>query len=1395
MFAVHVFRDSVAFSQFDSSEEISDSQLNKTDVKLTSCPASGSSNSTSGPTIRVPERKYIPYRQGAEGQLKQTVGNRAVALVETLLAPELRPKRTSSPRHCSALRERSRCVSLSDGTVTVPSTSSARGSIIIITWRDQDRRKKRADVGSLPAISAPYKKGHRRCPATAAANWGYGKKKWKGGSRNPSVTTPLLVAQVPQSAPAAAVVPGAVPSPTSGTSQYLWISARTGKERPSKPPLHLLPLTRYNSNDDVNRNNKWEEVPGFDGDSRDLQPVPASAYWLSTSSPPSLLAHPLPLSSPAPKPRLQLQLSDGSSGSSSSGSNQEKPNSSNSLSRQQQSRNKGGSQYKDILERDDAVLLLEKEVSYPPVPISPSSSPSSEPAPPSPTTTTQQQHHPKRKQARTQKQAHSYLGPDVHLDLHTNHHSNSPALVPFLVSATATDCAKVDVINETRNWLEQLFKDTIGDTTARERKFAQGQDHHHSFLLPLPLVSGWHHSPFDPATGYGCQPVNGAEERPRSPRHAQTEQAASVHIKGQEGLALDKGSNLNETKGIKNNTTGAGGLDSQNLQTSVPRVDTGADSRTLAGRCKLETNMIMDHHHQASAVPPSPALSHSSFSLRGKNRVFGKLPFLLRSRNPESPTHIEIASPISPLQPEPPTATSPVSPASSMGAPIDKTRSRSGDAKTYAGSGGRGFLPIQDEVPKGAVNGADRRVTVRCKGVTVDLKVEVDTTTVDILLAYADKTGLPVNVNTSMVIEAYTPLGLERRLRRYERIRDVLNTWDQDMQNVLTIQTENDRSDENLDLASVPPEQKIPTGFVLPLQHSHRPGKWTKRYITLLENGQLVSSKKPDAKISDKDVLSICHLSDFDIYMPTEAQKRKELRPPKKYCYAIKSQQKATIFLSADNFVHYFSTEDAAVARQFSARVQAWRSWYLVNKVLQLHKKMQEREAEKPPQLSSAPHKPRRAVNDVNADDHKIKASVGESSYPIGTFKPLIDLSRFEPIDEFDKDWKADRSRQQASQLPPLQLQKVRKATQEEIEAPFGTSGLLGNIYEERKLAQKEGERKKLEVVTDQPFTDRPSLLNGGLVTSPTEETRQHDGRCEPKAWLHSALDHTATQRSTRAPSVRRSAPSNQSPPSQYAPSQYAPSQYAPSQHERGRETHRRQQPNQQLKPSAPLVDLTPKFVEPPQWSREGLGRGVRAPEGMPLVDMATGPQLAPGAKPLDLPPRTLVRREPSTRTSASRPGTSAGSVRAVSRASSVRDRMMSPDGTSGGMRSISGSAFQPPVPPLPGSVLGYGPNHPPPSSKGRNADGYRSRSSSRGPQPQSKRGSPPSSGYEDDRHRTFSLRNQPHPLLSFDEALEEPRGLLGQADRSSNVSVRRAQSVRVGSSSRRARNGSTYNY
>ena len=201
------------------------------------------------------------------------------------------------------------------------------------------------------------------------------------GTTGTNATIPLLVAQVPQSAPAAAVVPGAVPSPTSGTSLSSWTLSKTGKEEgnkpflPSKPPLRPLPLAKRNSNarpgqdnNDVNRNNKWEGVPGSDGDSRrwglGSKPASSGSCWSSTcSTSPSLLPPLPPLSSPASRPGLQLQAcispragenvddpqqpkgsEDGSSGSSSTSifsssgtrSNHEKPNnSSKSLSRDQ----------------------------------------------------------------------------------------------------------------------------------------------------------------------------------------------------------------------------------------------------------------------------------------------------------------------------------------------------------------------------------------------------------------------------------------------------------------------------------------------------------------------------------------------------------------------------------------------------------------------------------------------------------------------------------------------------------------------------------------------------------------------------------------------------------------------------------------------------------------------------------------------------------------------------------------------------------------------------------------------------------------------------------------------------------------------------------------------------
>lgn len=562
---------------------------------------------------------------------------------------------------------------------------------------------------------------------------------------------------------------------------------------------------------------------------------------------------------------------------------------------------------------------------------------------------------------------------------------------------------------------------------------------------------------------------------------------------------------------------------------------------------------------------------------------------------------------------------------------------------------------------------------MRCKGLTLDLVVSVDTAAVDILIACSDQAPQPISVSTGILIESYGKLGLERRIRRYERVRDVMNSWDNDTQNTLVVSTDAVDGDPELELSGVPHTDKPPTGFILPIYHSHKHGKWSKRYVTLLENGQLVSSRKPEPAPSDKDVVSLCHLSDFDIYMPTESQKRKTLKPPKKHCFAIKSQQKMAVFLNNDNYVHYFSTEDNEVADDFRSRIQHWRSWYLVNRALQIHAKKKpivkpepkqpRREAEKPPQIpADEPSPPKKSVGHVRVNGHKVKVSVDEAPYAIGEFKPLINLQRFnKPLDEFGSDWEADprtstaaadhargslELRRELSGNPTRasgeykrevgtshrasgEFKRDQIVRPERGQAAFAENGLLGAAYDERKQVQRE-ENRHAKTMHNSSSTDAfipgPNLLNSCRTTSGNTSTTAtsrpslssaEGPKVEPQSWFPSALEHSAKSRTNTTGRPETSSSSTTA-------------------------SHRQQPSSRHRMPAQPLVNLNPTFVEPPQWSRTGRGHGFRAPEGKPLVDFATGPAAMPGARQYDAPPAPLIRRQQSLRSSDSN-GTSRG--------------------------------------------------------------------------------------------------------------------------------------------------------
>lgn len=316
----------------------------------------------------------------------------------------------------------------------------------------------------------------------------------------------------------------------------------------------------------------------------------------------------------------------------------------------------------------------------------------------------------------------------------------------------------------------------------------------------------------------------------------------------------------------------------------------------------------------------------------------------------------------------------------------------------------------------------------------------------------------------------------------------------------------------------------------------------------------------------------------------------------------------------------------------------------MVHKMLELHKKKKAREAEKPPQIpleDPAQYQPRKGMGHVQVNGHKVKVSVDESPYTIGAFAPLIDSGRFnKPLEEFGEDWEADErrkskasyhSRTHSSPDPPATLLGDLNPTD-----TFSANGLLGNTYALRKQAQLEEERQRLasQGSSSSIFAPdgQPTLLNGGL----TSRSQGYDSTLSSpekkisaeRGWFPSALEHTAKQRSEqqRRPGSRPSVSSGASSQHEHRHSGSGTFGLQRRATTSSRQTHTHPHPAQPQ--PQPLVTCAPTFVEAPQWSREGRGRGVKAPEGKPLVDFATGPPIQPDSRFTPaVPPQNLIRR------------------------------------------------------------------------------------------------------------------------------------------------------------------------
>ncbi|KAF1941196.1 hypothetical protein EJ02DRAFT_435009 [Clathrospora elynae] len=510
---------------------------------------------------------------------------------------------------------------------------------------------------------------------------------------------------------------------------------------------------------------------------------------------------------------------------------------------------------------------------------------------------------------------------------------------------------------------------------------------------------------------------------------------------------------------------------------------------------------------------------------------------------------------------------------------------------TIRPGGGGAVLGI--DAPTSAVNAGDRRVTVVCNKKRMLLPVTPTTTPLDLIKCAATVLTDPIDVRTAVISELFTKVSITRPLRNYEYVRDVMNSWDYDNQNELTI-IDSDMDGINQDaLLSYKVPDTRPEGMSCFIQYSSRPGKWTKRYLTLRPDGQLVMAK--NEKVKEKDHENIFTLTDYDIYSITQ-QKLARVRPPKKICYAVKSMQKSNIFADESQYVHFFCTNDRNTANTFYSALQTWRSWYLKHQKGEGLKK----KAPTPRNVSGT------AESGQMSASHARGESVG-SHYQLGAFSSLLDMDSFnrtlndievhrpgefpgdKPLSKLDSQAMHSRKKSVRAKHPPRSAlnrnamgmesasQPTHRSLDQQEEETFATGGLLGRGYEQRQAALQSREQAGA-------FTEGPSLLNNmGRITQTSSNS--------------SSLKRNSSVRSNH-------------------------NRHTSNDLQRGASKRVPGMPE-------PLVDLTPTYRPPPQHLNKGKGYNPAASAG-PLVESATSIEEA-----IKVPSSTDWRARPST----ARPG------------------------------------------------------------------------------------------------------------------------------------------------------------
>ncbi|CAO3655867.1 unnamed protein product [Mucor hiemalis] len=170
--------------------------------------------------------------------------------------------------------------------------------------------------------------------------------------------------------------------------------------------------------------------------------------------------------------------------------------------------------------------------------------------------------------------------------------------------------------------------------------------------------------------------------------------------------------------------------------------------------------------------------------------------------------------------------------------------------------------------------------------------------TTAMVVQYLKKKGLLDNSDDWTLFEIANSHGVERPLREWEIVLDIVSVWDSDAGNALLVKKYSYHytlTSESVLHRKIPPMH----GW---LSIEYKKGKWQKRYCFVKDNA--IHHAKDNNKGSSTSIL--CHLATYDVYTMLPP-----LKPsPTPYVFAIRAQERASMFEREGDYMRCLAVED-----------------------------------------------------------------------------------------------------------------------------------------------------------------------------------------------------------------------------------------------------------------------------------------------------------------------------------------------------------------------------------------------------------------------------------------------------------------------------------------------------